>query len=165
MNTNKADVALLRDYFGLDVDDDTVSHYARQGWFYPSNHYDLRVQLKAARDMIDLLAGKDSIASHGLSHILHPNRWDRYAPLLAERFKTENLFGAKFVYCLDRNLQVFFSKVAKWDPDNTDSSPIANYLRTKAESLLDRIDDGSTLGTILPPTIYGPAAGAKRSIE
>ena len=44
MNSNKSDIALLRDYFDLDVDNNTVNHYARQGWFYPSNHYDLRVQ-------------------------------------------------------------------------------------------------------------------------
>ena len=163
LNTNKSDIALLRDYFDLDVDDDTINHYARQGWFYPSNHYDLRVQLKTACAMLDLLTGDGSIASHGLSYILNPARWDRYAPLLAERFKTENLFGAKFVYCLDRNLQVFFSKVSKWehsDPQSVDP----DYLRNKAETLFDKIDDGHTLGTILPSTIYGPA-GSKRAIE
>jgi hypothetical protein len=77
LNTNKSDIALLRDYFGLDVDDDTVSHYAKQGWFYPSNHYDLRVQLKTACAMINLLTGAGSIASQGLSYILSPTRWDR----------------------------------------------------------------------------------------
>ena len=163
-NTNKSDIALLQDYFGLDVDDDTVNHYARQGWFYPSNHYDLRVQLKTACAMLDLLTGEGSIASHGLSYILNPARWDRYAPLLAERFKTENLFGAKFVYCLDRNLQVFFAKVSKWDTDNDPHSIDPAYLRNKAEGLLDRIDDGHSLGTILPSTIYGPA-GNKRALE
>lgn len=163
LNTNKSDIALLRDYFGLDVDDDTISHYARQGWFYPSNHYDLRVQLKTACAMLDLLTGEGSIGSHGLSYILSPTRWDRYAPLIAERFKTENLFGAKFVYCLDRNLQVFFAKLTKWDPDDPLSLD-PNYLRKKAEGLLDKIDDGNTLGTILPLAIYGPA-GAKRAIE
>lgn len=163
LNTNKSDIALLRDYFGLDVDDDTVNHYARQGWFYPSNHYDLRVQLKTACSMLELLTGEGSIASHGMSYILNQKRWDRYAPLLAERFKTENLFGAKFVYCLDRNLQVFFAKLSKWDP-NDPLSLDPNYLRNKAEGLLDKIDDGHTLGTILPSTIYGPA-GAKRAIE
>lgn len=44
-------------------------------------------------------------------------------------------------------------------------SRIASYLRGKVELLLDRIDDGSTLGTILPSTIYGPAVGAKRAID
>ena len=163
LNTNKSDIALLRDYFGLDVDDDTVNHYARQGWFYPSNHYDLRVQLKTACSMLELLTGEGSIASHGLSYILNQKRWDRYAPLLAERFKTENLFGAKFVYCLDRNLQVFFAKLSKWDP-NDPLTLDPNYLRNKAEGLLDKVDDGHSLGTILPSTIYGPA-GAKRAIE
>lgn len=163
MNSNKSDIALLRDYFDLDVDNDTVNHYARQGWFYPSNHYDLRVQLKTACAMLELLTGEGSIASHGLSHILNPTRWDRYAPLLAERFKTETLFGAKFVYCLDRNLQVFFAKVSKWDSIDPQSWD-PDYLRRKAEGLLDRIDDGQTLGIILPSTIYGPA-GNKRAIE
>lgn len=163
LNTNKSDIALLRDYFGLDVDDDTVNHYAKQGWFYPSNHYDLRVQLKTACAMIDLLTGEGSIAAQGLSYILSPTRWDRYAPLLAERFKTENLFGAKFVYCLDRNLQVFFAKLSKWSADEPHSLD-PNYLRNKAEGLLDKIDDGNTLGIILPTTIYGPA-GAKRALE
>jgi hypothetical protein len=103
LNTNKSDIALLCDYFGLDVDDDTVNHYARQGWFYPSNHYNLRVQLKTACSMmLELLTGEDSVATHGLSHILNQKCWDRYTPLLAKRFKTKNLFGAKFIYCLDR---------------------------------------------------------------
>ena len=163
LNTNKSDIALLRDYFGLDVDDDTVNHYAKQGWFYPSNHYDLRVQLKTACAMLDLLTGEGSIASQGLAYILSPTRWDRYAPLLAERFKTETLFGAKFVYSLDRNLQVYFAKVSKWSPDEPDTI-VHTYLRNKAESLLDKIDDGNNLGIMLPTTIYGPA-GAKRAIE
>ena len=163
LNTNKSDIALLRDYFGLDVDDDTVNHYAKQGWFYPSNHYDLRVQLQTACATIELLTGKGSIASQGLSYILNPRRWDRYAPLLAERFKNENLFGAKFVYSLDRNLQVFFAKLSRWSTDEPRSlNP--DYLQNKAEGLLDKIDDGNTLGTILPTAIYGPA-GSKRAIE
>ena len=164
LNTNKSDIALLRNYdFGLDVDDDTVNHFAKQGWFYPSNHYNLRVQLKTACSMLELLTGEGSIASHGLSYILNPKCWDRYAPMLAERFKTENLFVAKFVYCLDRNLQVFFAKLSKWDPDDPLSLD-PNYLRSKAEGLLDKINEGNTLGTILPLSIYGPA-GAKRAIE
>lgn len=88
LNTNKSDIALLRDYyFGLvDVDDDTVNHYTRQAWFtLAANHYDLQVQLKTACAMLDLLtAGEGSIASHGLLYILNPARWDRYAQLLAE---------------------------------------------------------------------------------
>jgi hypothetical protein len=53
--------------------------------------------------------------------------------------------------------------LSKWDPNNPLSLDL-NYLRNKAEGLLDKIDDGHTLGTILPSTIYGPA-GAKRAIE
>jgi hypothetical protein len=113
--------------------------------------------------MLELLTGEGSIASHGLSYILNPQRFGPIRTTASRALQNGNLFGAKFVYWLDRNLQVFFAKTAKWDPDDP-LSVDPNYLRNKAENLLEKIDDGNTLGTILPSTIYGPA-GAKRAIE
>ena len=47
--------ATLREYFDLDVEDATIAYYAKQGFFHPTNPHDLRIQLEAAMEMLELL--------------------------------------------------------------------------------------------------------------
>ena len=103
--------ARMRDLFGAKVDDDTIAHYSKQGLFAASNHYDMKVQLQTALQMLTLLLGPGSLATKGLALVLEPPRWSMMTQTYCERFKAEETFGAKFIYCLDRSLQLFFRKV------------------------------------------------------
>ena len=100
--------ARLREYFDLDVEDDTIAYYAKQGFFHPKNPGDLHTQLQTAHDMLELLNCKKSIATTGLAYILQPKRWRKMVTILHDRFRTQANFGSKFVYSVDRTLQNFF---------------------------------------------------------
>ena len=140
---------LLREYLGMDVDESTLEYYAKQGYFAPSsNPHDLRVQLQTTVDMLQLLTCPGSIAAVGLNYILEPKRWARMTTILGDRFKAEKDFGAHFCYILDRSLQNFFDKVTRWPDIKTDGDPC--YLLTKAEDLIESIEDGKGLNIILP---------------
>ena len=103
--------ARLREYFDLDVEDDTIAYYAKQGFFHPKNPGDLHTQLQTAHDMLELLTCKKSIATTGLAYILQPKRWRKMITILHDRFRTQPNFGSKFVYTVDRTLQNFFDQV------------------------------------------------------
>ena len=104
--------ASLREYFGVDVDDSTIAYYAKQCYFHPTNSHDLRIQLQTAKNMIELLTCKDSIATKGLAFILDPQRWCRLTTLIHDRFKSEPNFGSKFLYSVDRALHTFFERLS-----------------------------------------------------
>ena len=154
---------LLREYLGMDVDETTLEYYAKQGFFTPTNPHDLRVQLQTALSMLELLTCANSIATPGLRYVLQPSRWTRMTTILNDRFKTEKDFGAKFCYTLDRSLQIFLDRATRWTDMEADGEP--NYLRSKAEYLLERLEDGRALSVILPNALLSANTTKKREVK
>ena len=142
--------ATLREYFGMDVDDTTVEYYAKQGFFHATNQHDLRVQLQTALEMLELLTCKNSIATKGLHYILQPKRWRRFSTILHGRFVTDKSFGTKFLYSIDRALQVFFERVSSLDEAEGDLGDVSSLLLSKAVSLMTTVEYGESLAIELP---------------
>ena len=130
--------ARLRDLFEASVDEETILHYSKQGLFAASNHHDMRVQLQTALDMLEILLGAGSVATKGLAYVLEPQRWRRMTVIFHDRFKSKAQFGAKFVFCLDRSLQQYFTQVERRNEEEVRR----NYLRDKAADLISMIDGG-----------------------
>jgi hypothetical protein len=144
----KGSSELLREYLGMDVEESTLEYYMKQGYHTPSTPNDLRIQLKTALDMLELLTCDGTIAGKGLAYVLDPSRWSRLTTVLNDRFKSETEFGAKFCYTLDRHLQTFLDKMTRWEDLAVDGQP--RYLTNKAEELLERLEDGQGLNVVLP---------------
>ena len=111
----------------------------------------LRVTLQTALDMLELLTCMRSVATPGLYYVLHPSRWNRMTTIFHDRFKTEKYFGTKFCYTLDRALQIFFDRATRWSSMAIDGEP--DYLRRKAENLIERIEEGRALNIMLPAVL------------
>jgi hypothetical protein len=144
--------ARLRDLFEASVDKETMLHYSKQGLFAASNHHDMRVQLQTALDMLELLLGAGSIATKGLAYVLEPQRWRRMSVIFHDRFKSEAHFGAKFIYCLDRSIQQFFTQVELCNEEEVRP----NYLQDKAADLISMIDGGYEATVRLPSALVPP---------
>ena len=140
--------ARLREYFDMEVTDETIEFYAKQGFFHPKNPHDMRIQLQTAHDMLELLTCKGTIAAAGLAYVLDPNRWDRVVTILHDRFQTEEQFGSKFVYSMDRTLQVFLDRVSRSTDIARDVD--AGYLLRAATELMDHVERGITIAINLP---------------
>jgi hypothetical protein len=145
------DIAKLRDYFGMKVEDSTIAYYAKQGFFSPENANDLHTQLQTAFRMLELLTCKGSIASTGLAYILEPDRWDSMSSMMEDRFRVEPNFGARFCYAIDRPLQVFFARMTKWKEGDAEGP--SNYLLSKAQSLVEAVDEGLQITVVLPKAL------------
>lgn len=144
----KGSSELLREYLGMDVEESTLEYYMKQGYYTPSTPNDLRIQLKTALDMLELLTCDGTIAGKGLAYVLDQSRWSRLTTVLNDRFNSEPEFGAKFCYTLDRHLQTFLDKMTRWEDLAVDGQP--RYLANKAEELLERLEDGQGLNVVLP---------------
>ena len=153
------DSAIMRDYFGLEVDESTISYYTKQGYFAPENAYDLHIQLKTMRDMLELLTCKDSIAAKGLNYVLDQKRWDGITIQLHERFATEPNFGAKFCYGVDKPIQMLLDKMTKWTDIRAEGTP--HYLTTKAKELMEAVEEGLDLRIMLPKVLLNSNKGTK----
>jgi hypothetical protein len=137
----------------MDIEEETLEYYAKQGFYIPASQNDMRIQLQTALHTLELLTCDQSIATKGLAYVLEPRRWARMTTNLNDRFKTEPEFGTKFCYTLDRHLQIFFDKMTRWEDIPTDGDP--NYLLGKAEDLIERIEDGRGLNIVLPAALKG----------
>ena len=161
--------ATLREYFGVEVEDETIEFYAKQGFFHPTNQHDLRIQLQTALDMLELLTCKNSIATKGLHYILNPRRWSRLATVLHGRFQTDKAFGTKFLYSVDRALQIFFDRMSSDDSAEGGGGPndTEGFLLGKAAQLISRIEEGEALTIELPVSLaqaakQGPSQGGAK---
>lgn len=143
--------ARLREYFDLDVEDDTIAYYAKQGFFHPKNPNDLHTQLQTAHDMLEILTCKKSISTAGLAYILQPKRWRKMITILHDRFRTQPNFGSKFVYSVDRTLQNFFDQITDCEDVPSEGDP--TYLIRKATELMEKVADGVTLAIALPAVL------------
>ena len=95
-NRSKGNSELLREYLGMDVEESTLEYYTKQGYYTPSTPNDLRIQLKTALNMLELLTCDGTIAGKGLAYLLDQRRWNRLTTMLNDRFNSETEFGAKF---------------------------------------------------------------------
>ena len=145
----KGSTELLREYLGMDVEESTLEYYMKQGYYTPSTPNDLRVQLQTGLDMLQLLTCDGSIAGRGIAHVLDPRRWRRMTTVLNDRFQSEPEFGAKFCYTLDRHLQTFFDKVTRWGDEIAEEGQ-PRYLSSKADELIEKLEDGQGLNVVLP---------------
>ena len=152
--------ATLREYFGMDVDDATVEYYAKQGFFHATNQHDLRIQLQTALEMLELLTCENSIATKGLHYILDPKRWRRFATVLHGRFGTDKSFGTKFLYSIDRALQVFFERLSRLDDADGERVELDGLLLQKANALMASVEYGETLAIELPANLAQNASKA-----
>ena len=163
----KGSTELMREYLGMDVEESTLDYYMKQGYFTPSTPNDLRIQLKTALDMLQLLTCDGTIAGRGIAHVLAPKRWEPMITVLNDRFRSETEFGAKFCYSLDRHLQTFFDKMTRWGDDVAEEGQ-PRYLMTKAEDLLEKLQDGEGLNVVLPLSLRASksetTAARKRSV-
>ncbi|KAI2498102.1 hypothetical protein MHU86_16412 [Fragilaria crotonensis] len=148
----KGSTELLREYLGMDVEESTLDYYMKQGFYTPSTPNDLRIVLRTALDMLQLLTCDNTIAGRGLAHVLDPRRWGRMTTILNDRFSTEPEFGAKFCYTLDRHLQTFFDKMTRWGDDVAEEGQ-PRYLMAKADELIERLEDGQGLNIVLPAAL------------
>jgi hypothetical protein len=145
----KGSTELLREYLGMDVEESTLEYYMKQGYYTPSTPNDLRVQLQTALDMLQLLTCDGTIAGRGIAHVVDPRRWGRMTTILNDRFRSEPEFGAKFCYTLDRHLQTFFDKVTRWGDEIAEEGQ-PRYLSSKADELIEKLEDGQGLNIVLP---------------
>jgi hypothetical protein len=68
--------------------------------------------------------------------------------LLHDCFQTEPRFGSKFVYSIDRTLQVFLDRVSRSRDVSLDIG--AHYLERAPAELMDQIERGITIAVSLP---------------
>jgi hypothetical protein len=156
----KGNSELLREYLGMDVEESTLEYYMKQGYYTPSTPNDLRIQLKTALDMLELLTCDGTIAGKGLAYVLDPRRWNRLTTVLNDRFNSETEFGAKFCYTLDRHLQTFLDKMTRWEDLAVEGQP--RYLTNKAEELLEKLEDGQGLNVVLPVALRAARSEAPK---
>jgi hypothetical protein len=71
--------------------------------------------------------------------------------ILHDRFRTQNSFGSKFVYSVDRSLQNFFDHITDCEDLATEGDP--SYLTRKAVKLMEKVADGGTLAIDLPAVL------------
>ena len=152
----------------MDVEESTLEYYMKQGYYTPATPNDLRIQLQTALDMLQLLTCDATIAGRGIAHILDRRRWGRMTTILNDRFQSEPEFGAKFCYTLDRHLQTFFDKVTRWGDDIAEEGQ-PRYLASKADELIERLEDGQGLNVVLPMSLrttkQSPSTPKKRSVD
>ena len=161
----KGSTELLREYLGMDVEESTLEYYLKQGYYTPTTPNDLRIQLQTALDMLQLLTCDGTIAGRGIAHVIDPRRWGRLTTILNDRFRTEAEFGAKFCYSLDRHLQTFFDRVTRWGDEIAEEGQ-PRYLVSKADALLEMLEDGQGLNVVLPVALRAsksnPEAATKK---
>jgi hypothetical protein len=142
--------ATLREYFDMDVEDATITYYAKQGFFHPKNAHDLRIQLETALEMLELLTCSNSIVTHGLHYLLNPKMWRRYSTRMHDRFLGDKSFGSQFLYSIDLSLQTFFDRIVRGEECST-------FLVDRATDLMEKLQSGSTLGIQLPSVLLSRA--------
>ena len=101
--------------------------------------------------MLELLTCEYYIATKGLHFILGPKRWRRrFSTVLHGRFGTDKNFGTKFLYSIDRVLQIFVKRLSRIDDTDGERNEIEDLLLQKAKALMTSVEYGEMLAIKLP---------------
>ena len=94
----------IREFFDLDLDDETVKFYQKKEFFVPTNKHESHIVLQTWHDLLVLLTTvKNSIAADGLSLILE--KFDKHHQVMQEMFASVENFGLTVLVILDNHLE------------------------------------------------------------
>ena len=154
----------IREFFDLDVDEDTIDHYLKMEYFVPKNENELRIQLETWRDTLAMVTCVDTVANDGLSHFLE--RFDDLYSTIQEMFQVVPNFGLLVLLTLDRHLQKFYEMVSEMRVVTNASSYERRYLHNKCDELIEALEGNVPPSIIIPKCLLSPApSGGKKAKE
>jgi hypothetical protein len=151
------DKARVREYMGLDVDDDMINYILKKEYFIPLNVHDLRIQIETFQFVLELLTIRRGVLTKGLRVITES--FDHYHTLLEEMFLVVDNFALKFLLTLDRAIQSFLQKLQRIRRPDQARGELRNYLENKAHTMLQDLEDNIPPRIIVPASLIKPNSG------
>ena len=158
--SNRETQDLIRSMFGKGtIDDETVKLYAKADLYLPKEFDELHRQVLCMVKFLDMLTGRDSIASDGYRAALR--HMDELSDELIEAEAHVGMLWVRLGYFFDMVFQKFVSRLA-WTAGDTPegTSVIARarrslrgYMAEKIDKVLDGIDVGSIPTLRLPDSL------------
>jgi hypothetical protein len=144
------DKAQVREYFGLDVDMETIQHYFNKNQFFIAQNVH---KLKNIAGNLPIRDGTPTglpIGSHNRGVQAITRDFDRYCNLMKAMFKAVKNISLKLVLALDGPIQSFLQKVNRLKRPDQVRSKLRGYFRRKAERMLYDLKDSVLLNIIVP---------------
>jgi hypothetical protein len=142
------DKSQIREHLDVKHNEEIVEYFSRKQFYVAKRSSDLKIQLQTCLKVLELLTGRGSISTRGLSLVV--DEFDRHLQFIDEMFDSDPDFGAKFAFAMDRALQQFFSTVQGARSLDDVSSWDRGLLEKKAQGLLDDLLDARALDIVLP---------------
>jgi hypothetical protein len=154
------DKARVREYMGLDVDEDMVHYILKKEYFIPQNVHDLRIQIETFQFVLELLTIRRGVLTRGLRVIT--GSFDQYHTLLEEMFLVVDNFALKFLLTIDRAIQSFLQKLQRIRRPDQARGELRGYLENKARTMLQDLEDNIPPRIIVPASLIKPNTGQAR---
>jgi hypothetical protein len=110
------DRARVREYMGLDVDDEKIQYILKKDYFIPQHVHDMKIQIETFQFLLELVTVRRGVITRGLQVIT--KAFDQFHTLIEEMFLVVDNFALKFLHTLDRAIQGFLQKLLRLrEPD------------------------------------------------
>jgi hypothetical protein len=144
------DKARVREYMGLDVDDETIQYILKKEYFIPQHIHDMKIQIETFQFLLELVTVRRGVITRGIRVIT--KAFDQFHTLIEEMFLVVDNFALKFLLTLDRAIQGFLQKLLRLREPDQARGELRGYLERKARAVLQDLEDN------LPPRIIVPAS-------
>jgi hypothetical protein len=160
---NSGPMAFNQDRAQLRADEATMTFYLKKEFTVAKDVHELQIQVETFRNLLGLLTCHDSVATQGLSIVLH--KFKTHYTMIQEMFVTVPQFRLKFLYSLDRQIQRFLEQVSNLKVVAAAHHSLRRFLTQKApETLLEGIADGIAPSIMLPASLSRPANATKEPV-
>jgi hypothetical protein len=158
--TFRRDKARVREYLGLDADDDMIQFILKKEYFIPLNVHELRIQIETFQFVLELLTVRYGVLTTGLRVITES--FDQYHNLIGEMFVVVENFALKFLLTIDRNIQSFLQKLQRIRNPDQARGELRGFLEQKARAMLQDLEDNIPPRIIVPASLIKPDKGPDR---
>jgi hypothetical protein len=145
------------------LDDDSIKFYAENELFIPTETNHLEVQITMAIRLMRLFTSENSIGLDGFRAVM--SGIQRYRQNFDRMFEEDKLFGAKFVYQVDKIFQEFCRSLSDYaneqDPIRSARHRLRDSMEEEVDDLLKDIRKERITQFILPPALSqtSPSSG------
>ena len=137
------------------LDNESIKFYAENELFIPTETSHLEVQISMAIRLMRLFTSHDSIGLDGYRAVM--SGIQRYRPNFDRMFEEDKLFGAKFVYQVDKIFQEFCRGLSEYanepDPVRAARHRLRDSMEDEVDDLLKDIRKERITQFILPPAL------------